>query len=346
MNVTKGAWVFSLLLTAGAAAGQEPAAQETGFRKAYFGATAVGTWTKYRMTSPGAQEGSTTFTRLPDEEGQQRLLVRIEFTLNGRRNTVNNEYTLEKGYSLEKDAIGFGKAVDSAVTWEGTSPPEDLPDEAVEDIQEMAPDFGPRARFVGTETVSGRTCDHYRYTQKHPGDTLTFETGDIWLDPTIPFGVVRQTGELTDPKGRFLSSYAMLLMDSGAGAAPPNRARRGAESATPVKLAEAYGQGQVEILAEASGSGGLKASFKNISQEWIRLTIPSGPTPLEVGAPVGTLRIESASTWLFDLAPGEISETVELGQSGAPRVARGKFAAHLSDGKPVFSGDAALDAAR
>lgn len=335
------AWTPFLLFFAALAAGQDSA----GFQKAYFGATGVGAWARYRMTSPGAQEGFTTYTRLADEDGQQRLRVRVEFTTEGRRNTANNEYTLEKGFSLEKDALGFGRAVDSAVTWQGNDPPEELPDEALEDIQTMAPDFGERARFVAAETISGRRCDHYRYTQKHPGDTTTFEAGEIWLDPTVPFGVVRQTGELTDSRGRFLSSYAMLLMDSGTGPAPPPRTPRAAAS-TPVKLAEAYGDGQVEIQADAAGSSGLKATFKNISLETIRLTIPSGPTALEVGAPVGTLRLESASTWLFDLGPGETSETVELGQSGAPRVISGKFSAHLSGGKPVFSGNATLDTAR
>ena len=339
---SRAAWTLSLLSFAALAAGQDPA----GFQKAYFGATPVGAWATYRMTSPGAQEGSTTFTRLADEDGQQRLRVRVEFTANGRRNTANSEYTLEKGFSLEKDAIGFARAVDSAVTWQGNDPPEELPDEALDDIQAMAPDFGDRARFVAAETVSGRKCDHYHYTQKHPGDPETFETGEIWLDPTVPFGVVRQTGELTDSRGRFISSYAMLLLDSGTGSAPPARTRRAAAAAPPVKLAEAYGEGQVEILADAAGSSGLKAAFKNISQESIRLTIPSGLTALEVGAPVGTLRLESASTWLFDLSPGETSETLELGQSGASRVISGRFSAHLSGGKPVFTGDASLDTAR
>jgi hypothetical protein len=337
----RAAWTLALPLFASMAAGQDAA----GFQKAYFGATAVGAWARYRMTSPGAQEGFTTYTRLADEEGQQRIRVRVEFASDGRRNTANSEYTLEKGFSLEKDALGFARAVDSAVTWQGNDPPEELPDEALDDIQAMAPDFGDRARFVAAETVSGRKCDHYHYTQKHPGDPATFETGEIWLDPTVPFGVVRQTGELTDSRGRFISSYAMLLMDSGTGSVLPARTRRAA-AATPVKLAEAYGDGQVEILADAAGSTGLKATFKNISQESIRLAIPSGPTSLEVGAPVGTLRLESASTWLFDLAPGETSEAVELGQNGPSRVISGKFSAHLSGGKPVFTGNASLDTAR
>jgi hypothetical protein len=330
-----------LLLSGGLAAGQDTA----GFRKAYFGATAVGAWAKYRMTSPGAQEGFTTYTRLADEDGQQRIRVRIEFTAEGRRNIANNEYTLEKGFSLEKDALGFARAVDSAVTWHGNDPPEELPDEALEDIQAMAPDFAEGARFVAAETLSGRKCDHYRYTQKHPGEPPSFEAGEIWLDPTVPFGVVRQTGEVTDSRGRFISSYAMLLMDSGTGPPPQPHTRR-AEATTPVKLAEAYGDGRVEILADAAGSSGLQATFKNISQETIRLTIPSGPTALEVGSTVGTLRLESASTWLFDLAPGETSEPVELAQGAAPRVTSGKFSAHLEGGKPVFSGHATLDSAR
>ena len=341
MRGQRAAWVV-LALLAPVAGGQE----RPGFQKNYFGATVVGSWAKYRMTSPGAQEGSTTYTRLPDDEDErQRLLVRIEFSMNGRRTVANNEYTFEKGFSLLRDAIGFGKAIESASSWQGSGEAEDLPDEAIEDLQRMAPDFGSRAIFVGAETISGRQCDHYRYTQRHPGEEVTFEHGDVWLDPTLPFGVVRQAGVLKDEGGRTVSSYAMLLADSGRGATPPRQVVRRAAGTTPVKLAEAYGDGQVEVRADIAG-GSLKVSFKNISQDSLRLTIPSGPTALEVGPPVGTLRLESPSTWLFDLAPGEASETVELGQGGSPRVATGKFSAHLSNGKPVFSGDASLDAAR
>jgi hypothetical protein len=340
MHGKRLAWVLGSVLAAGAFAQEQPA----GFQKAYFGATKAGTWAKYRMTAPGAQEGFTTYSRLPDEGGVQRLLVRVDFTVDGRKTTTYSDYTLEDGFSLEKDAVAFGKAVESATTWEGNNPPEDLPDEAIEEMQDAAPDFGGQAHFVGTEKVSGRSCDHYRYTQKHPGDTVTIETGDIWLDPTVPFGVVRQAGVLKDESGKFFSSYAMLLVDTGTGAVAPRSARR-ASASPPVKLAEAYADGQVEIRVETA-DGRLNAVFYNRSGEAIRLTIPSGPTALEIGAPVGTLRLDSASTWLFDLAPGETSEAVELGQGGSPRVLRGRFTAHRSGGKAVFAGDAEFETAK
>lgn len=347
MALTRAATLFAAVLAAAVPRTDSP----TGYRKPYFGATKPGTWAKFRMTALGAPDGFTTYTRLPDARGQQRLQVRTDLTVEGKKRTTYTDCTLEQGYSLQKDALGFGKAAESVSVWEEGMPAEDLDDDDLEDMRTAAPDFAPTATFVAEETVLGRTCDRYKYRQRHPGDPDQIETGDIWLNEAVPFGLVRQAGVARDASGRFLSRFEMTLVDSGAGAAAASSARaRQTVAGAPVRLADAYADARVElaveVLSEPGDGSRLEVRFKNKSGDALRLAIPSGPTELEIGGPVETLRVESASTWLFDLEPGETSAPVELSQTGASRAASGKFVASISDGKPLFSGDVTMGRAR
>ena len=63
--------------------------------------------------------------------------------------------------------------------------------------------------------VNGKSCDRYSYTR----DTKTFptvETGDIWLDPTVPFGVVKHTTTEKDrASGKVEYTTETVLVTSG-----------------------------------------------------------------------------------------------------------------------------------
>lgn len=346
MSKRRATLIFAALTAGGILLADLP----PGYKKAYFTTTKPGAFAKYRMTAPGAPDGFTTYTRLPDEHGQQRLQVRFEVTAEGKTTISYSSYTLEEGFSLEQDALGFGKAIESASVWHEGEDPEDLDDDDLEDLRAATPDFGPTATLFKTETVEGKRCDRYKYTQRHSGEREGLETGSIWLNESVPFGLVRQSGAARDASGKVLFRFGMTLVDSGvrapaaARAAAP-RAQRSA-AGPPVRLADAYEEGQVELsveVAPGSAGSGLRVVFKNTSDEAIRLAIPSGATTLTAAPPVETLRLESASTWVFDLEPGESSDPVELSQTGSRRVARGKFVISLSRGKPVFSGDAKME---
>jgi hypothetical protein len=338
----------SILLAVLQATAAPPSDSPTGYRKAYFGATKPGAWAKYRMTALGAPEGFTTYTRLPNEGGHPRLQVRMDITAEGEKRTTYTDCILETGYSFQQDALSFGKAIESVSVWEEGATAEELDDDDLQEMRNTTPDFAPTARFVATEIVLGRSCDRYKYSRTHPGDPEQIEKGDIWLDETVPFGLVRQTGTTRDPSGRFLSRFEMTLVDSGAGATAAAGARsRQTAAGPPVKLGDAYRDGQIELAVEVlSGSGDgsrLEVRFKNKTDEPLRLTIPVGSTALEVGQPLETLSLESASTWLFDIEPGETSPGIELSQSGVRRAVAGKFVASTSGGKPLLSGDVKVD---
>jgi hypothetical protein len=344
----QGASILLAVLQATAAPGSDA---PTGYRKAYFGATKPGAWAKYRMTAGGAPEGFTTYTRLPNEGGHPRLQVRMETKAEGEKKTIYSDCILETDYSFQKDALSFGKAIESVSVWEEGAEAEELDDDELDEMRRTMPDFGPAAKFVATEIVLGKTCDRYRYTQRHTGEPEQIEKGDIWLDETVPFGLVRQAGTARDASGKLLSRFEMNLVDSGTGATAAARTRsRQTAAGPPAKLADAFRDGQIELAVEVlSGSqdgSRLEVRFKNTTEEAIRLTIPAGTTALDVGQPVQTLGLESASTWLFDIEPGETSPAIELSQSGARRAVKGQFVVSNSGGKPLLSGNVIVDAVK
>ena len=86
-------------------------ADSTGYRKPYFGTTKPGAWAQYTMKTEGQADMGYVTTRLADERGQQRVQTRIEYMVSGATTTAQTDYVLKPGYSLESDALGFGKAL-------------------------------------------------------------------------------------------------------------------------------------------------------------------------------------------------------------------------------------------
>ena len=50
-----------------------------------------------------------------------------------------------------------------------------------------------------------------------PGSPVQVETGEIWLNETVPFGLVKQKAVTKEESGKLVSQFEMLLVDSGAG---------------------------------------------------------------------------------------------------------------------------------
>src|SRR3954463_7837044 len=99
------------------------AADPSGYRKAYFGATKAGAFAQYAMKVDGQPDIGSTVTRLPDDNGQQRVQVRIEYQAAGTPSVAFTDYVLKPGYSLESDALGYGKAlVAMSASAPGTKP--------------------------------------------------------------------------------------------------------------------------------------------------------------------------------------------------------------------------------
>ena len=205
--------VFSLMGSALAGAGA------AGFQKKYFAATRPGAWAKYVMTVGGKSESVTLYTRLPDDKGRQRLQVRTDFTSGTNQGTWSvSDYRLKTGYSLEDDALDYGRATEGLTMQAKGSQQVKMNASMLKAMVENMPDYSRSAVFVSTETVNGLACDRYKYTQKHPSSPVQIESGELWLNETVPFGLVRQRVVFDEATGKRLSDYEMNLQSSGADA--------------------------------------------------------------------------------------------------------------------------------
>ena len=190
------------------------AAGSTGYKKAYFGATKPGSWAQYLMRTEGQAEMTYVNTRLPDVSGQQRVEVRIEYMQKGKLIPAFTDYTLKAGYSLEKDALGFGKAIVAMSSRQPGANAYEMPESLLDSVRKSMPDYAASAEYVGTENIGGKVSDHYRYVQRHPGSPAQIETGEIWLNETVPFGLVRQQAVTKEESGKVISQFDMLLVDN------------------------------------------------------------------------------------------------------------------------------------
>jgi hypothetical protein len=213
------------------------------------------------------------------------------------------------------------------------------------------PDYAASAQFVGTENIGGKVSDRYKYTQRHPGNPGQIETGELWLNASVPFGLVRQKAMTKEESGKVVSQFDMLLVDSGVGGAANQdiAAKKPANTvaAGPVPLAEAFRRGQVElavtIAPDASHGKNLRITFRNKGERALRLSIPAGSTTLDVGTPLDKLRLETAAAKILEIAPGATSPAVEMTQTGTRRAVQGSFVLSVYEGTPLYSGSVTVD---
>ena len=325
-------------------------AESSGYRKAYFGATKPGAWAQYTMKVDGQADMGYVTTRLADEAGQQRVQSRVEYIMSGATNTAYTDYVLKPGYSLESDALGFGKALVGMSSSMPGSKPIVMPPAVVDSARKSMPDYAASARFIGTDNIGGKLSEHYSYTQKHPGNPAQIETGEIWLNDSVPFGLVKQKAVTTEESGKVVSKMEMLLVDSGTASvggksADATKPAKGSASAS-VSLADAFKTGRVELAVTVVGGTGdgrsLRVGFKNKGDDVLHLIIPAGATTLDVGTPIDKLRLQAAVATSLDIASGATSPVMELGQTGTRRAIDGSFAVNVYEGTPLFSGSVTM----
>ena len=196
--------------------------QRSAYRSAYFAATVPGAWSRYSMTSGGKTESIYTYRRLPDEDGHAQIELRTDFTSGPSKGTWSaNRYVLAKNFRLEDDALSFGKHCERLFMRTDTmANEEELPRETLPNIVAAAVDYGRSVKFAGTETIEGKPCDHYTYRYVSKEKNRTIYAGDVWLSPSVPFGLVRESARLK-PKFGPSSRYSMTLAETGTGPESP-----------------------------------------------------------------------------------------------------------------------------
>ena len=180
--------------------------------KPYFAATKPGSWAKTKSTSTIGPPSLTTYTRLPDQNGQIVIDQYSEFD-NKDTPPSTMRYTLASGFNADREMIDFLAAITAASARVGADAPfTELPADTVNAIK-ASPTYGATAVFKGVERVDGKSCDRYSYTRTHGGNQT--ETGDIWLNPTVPFGLVKQKISMADASGKVSYTAEITLVDAG-----------------------------------------------------------------------------------------------------------------------------------
>lgn len=198
-----------------------PSLFAAGWKKAYFGATAPGSWARYTDTTPDMKM-TTTMTRMPDAagdgEGGARVELLVEFA-NNQYPPVHNRYTLKKDFPLDRKLIDYMTEVVAGEVVSGDAEPTVLDAVTIDAMVKNSSRYEPTAKFKGTETIDGRKADRYGYTIRYesPNDVVpsTTETGDLWLSDAVPFGVVKQSAVTKDDKGNVTMTYERVVSGSG-----------------------------------------------------------------------------------------------------------------------------------
>ena len=202
------------LLVAALAAWLTPSLTASGWNQAYFAATKPGSFATTRTGSNVALPYSSTLTRLPDENGQ--IVIENKLVFNDRTTPpTTSRYVLAKGFDADHNLIDYMKGLVASRYAMGASTTfQDLPAAAIDAMKQM-PTYAENAAFKGTETIAGKPCDHYTYTRSAKGDAQLL-TGEVWLNPSVPFGVVKETTKTTDAAtGKVVAMTESVLVDSG-----------------------------------------------------------------------------------------------------------------------------------
>ena len=205
-------------LASGAKKAKHAESHPSAYRSAYFGATVPGAWSRYTVTSDGKTESTYTYRRLPDEDGHAQVELRTDFTAGTSKGTWStSRYVLAKGFHLEDDALSFSRHCERLFMRTNTTSEEDeLPKASIPNIVAAAIDYGRSVTFDGIETIDGRACDHYTYRYVSKERNRTTYVGEVWLNASVPFGLVRESASLKSKYGR-PTKYSMTLTATGTG---------------------------------------------------------------------------------------------------------------------------------
>ena len=321
-----------------------------GWNKAYFAATKPGTWATIRVTSTITPPFTTTSTRMPDVDGRVVIEQRTE-SGDSASPPSTMRYELASGFNADRDLIDHLKAVVAASAKVGTDDAyTELPPDTVAALKTMAT-YAATATFKGTETIEGKPCDHYSYTRGKKGDAQ-FEKGDIFLNPTVPFGVVKHTMTFTDPSGKVLWTVDSRLVDSGtksmsttSAAATPAPALEKPAVNESMTLQTAYDSGLIRIgveIAPEDKRGDRLQLLIETKEQPLTITLLAEDTTLKGDFPVERLQFRAQAAQKLELAEGRPAKLV-VNQLGTRRVVAGKFQISVFEGKPLFMGSVTMD---
>jgi hypothetical protein len=326
-----------LSLASGASAGE--------LKKDYFLATKPGAWAQYTLVTTDGTKGLSSSQRNPDVDGQVAVEESMKIQAGpGAGTESKNQYVLQKDFNLNRDWLSFGKFAEKMRMKAGSF---DMPVDpaTLAAIKKGAKDFRGAMTFEATEVVDGHACDRYAYTIVIAGPAPSKETGQVWLDSTVPFGIVRQVAKSHNADGSLASSFEIRLQETGllqtaAAVATP---RTPAPPAAPavVFLLEGYQAGRVGIeVSVPPGSNGrqLQLVFVNKTEASLTVKLGAGSLDIPASSPIGTLKIVVKKAAQLVVPGGDSSEPIAVEQQPGRGALEGKFVLSVYEGTQLFSG--------
>jgi len=318
-----------------------------GYRARYFAATTPGSWSRYTVTADGKTESTYTYRRLPDQNGHPQVELRADFTAGQFQGTWStSRYLLSRDYHIEDDALSYARHTERLLMQsDKMDKMQELDAATLPNIIAAAIDYASSVRFVDTETVAGRLCDHYAYHYVSKERNTTTYDGELWMNGSVPFGLVREAASIkmkTGPGSKYSMTLDATGRDSEQEAARTAPAPSSGGSVEELRFTEAYRKGMIELDARVDPSSKpgerLLIAAVNKGEAPLHLTIPAASMIFEAGTPLDTLTVRAKEARELDVAPGGTSPEFTVDQEGDRRVLEGKFTLVIYEGSPLFAG--------
>lgn len=322
-------------------------------KTSYFTATKPGAWSHYLLTSSDGTKSSYVYERQADNDGRTVIEVRIKVLEGeGKDSRVKNTHIQSPSFDLDRDGLSYIKFTEEmSLNYNGNDMPVDEATLAV--VKDSSKDFRGAVTFEATEKIGDRTCDRYGYSAKTGGPQPTVETGQLWVDPAVPFAIVKQAAKVSGDDGTKIAEFEMQLQDTGlnqpgAGTAivPPPPVAENVTVPSRISLSSAFKAGLVGMDIEAiPGSAGrnLRLTLVNTTDGELTVTIPAGDSDFAVASPVTTLRITLPKAASVVLPANDKAAPLPVTQRGKRGIVEGKCTLSIFEGNPLFSGSATMD---
>lgn len=315
------------------------------FKLPYYTGTTPGGWALLQLTDKDGTVSDFIYTRKPDADGQAVLELSVKTSAGVAAGSESSMiYTMPAGFDLANLGHSYGKFIEKMVMVYGDmETPVD--DATLEVIRQAEKDFRGKVTFIGAETIGALSCDRYAYTTK--SDT-SLEKGTLWLNNTIPFALVKQTGQVVNTDGAIASDFQMVLIDHGQddlSSSDEDTEPAPEPPAQPITttLAEGFQSGYIGLDATAlAGGKQLSMNLRNEHTTSLTIEIPAGPVDFKVNFPVETLRVTIPKTIRLVLEAGASSQAMTVTQRGTRGVTEGTFYLSIYEGTPVFQGSVTM----
>jgi len=331
-----------------------PALHAGDLNKNYFAATKPGAWSELLLTSPDGSKSEVSYQRNADTDGHPVVELGVKVLAGpGENSKSKTGYILPRDFNFERDGLNYGRFTEKmTMTVAGNEMTMD--DKILGMIKQGTKDFKGALTFEASENVDGKPCDRYSYSIKIGGPSPTQETGRLWMNPTVPFGVVRQSARVTDPAGKLLvMEFDMRLTNTGlnqaiaAASAPPPFPVLEQKPVAPAKvtLAEGFKAGRVgmdvEVVPGTSGRQ-LRLVLVNKTDANLTVNVPAGDMQFDVDSPVNTLKIGTAKAAQVVIAAGDKAAPIVVQQRATRGIAEGHCSLSVYEGTPLFSGSVTI----